>query len=188
VPAMKAKRLLNPPALVKVPLGKGFMLLDQIRWDKRPGDPKAMRYLSCLLTNLDCDFRSPMTGVTLPAGAFKPKEGVRLATVRKGVAYMGTNGTIATRVRFAKARRYAFAVRASGTGAAGELPNIALSIDGEKIGDRMLRRETWHTVRLEADVAAGEHEIGLSFTNDFYDPAQDPPADRNLRIGHLEIR
>ena len=188
VPAMKAKRLLNPPALVKMQLGKGTILLDQIRWDKRPGDARAMRYLSCLLTNLDCDFRSPMLGVTLSADAFKPKEGVRLATVRNGVAYMGTNGTIAARVRFAKARRYEFAIRASGSKAGGAFPNIAVSIDGTKLGDVSLRREAWHTVGLEADVAAGEHEVGLAFTNDYYDDTQTPSADRNLRIVGLEIR
>jgi len=188
VPAMKAKRLLNPPALVRMDLGKGVILLDQIRWDKRPGDPKAMRYLSCLLTNLGCDFRSPMLGVRLTADAFKPKEGVRLATVRNGVAYLGTNGTIATRVRFAKARRYEFAVRASGSEAGGAFPNIAVSIDGKKLGDLTLRRETWHTLRLEADVAAGEHGVGLAFTNDYYDDTQTPPADRNVRIASLEIR
>lgn len=188
VPPMKAKRLLNPPALVKMSLGKGTILLDQIRWDKRPGDPKAMRYLSCLLTNLGCAFRSPMTGVTLTADAFAPKEGVRLARVRDGVAYMGTNGTIATRVRFAKARRYEFAVRARGTKAGGAFPNVALSIDGTKLGDASLRREGWHTVRVEAEVPEGEHEVGLAFTNDFYDDTQTPPADRNLRIASLEIR
>ena len=48
----------------------------------------------------------------------------------------------------------------------------------------MLRRAGWHTVRLEAQIAAGEHEVGLSFTNDLYDP----PEDRNLRIRELHVR
>jgi hypothetical protein len=188
VPPMKAKRLLNPPALVKMPLGKGVILFDQVRWDKRPGDVKASRYLSCLLTNLNCDFRSPMAGVTLPADAFKPKEGVRLARVRGGVVYMGTRGTVAARVRFAKAGRYEFAVRAWGTQAAGEWPNLALSVAGKTLGDASLRRPGWHTVRIEAQVPQGEHEVGLSFTNDYYDDTQEPPADRNVRIRELRIR
>jgi len=184
VPPMRAERFLNPPALVKLSLGKGVILLDQVRWDKRPGDERASRYLSNILTNLNCDFRSPVGGVTLSADAFKPKGKLRLASWRRGVVYFGTNGTITTRVRFAKTRRYEFAIRAWGTEAAGEFPNIALGIDGKKVGDVMLRRPGWHTVRLAADVAAGEHEVALSFTNDFYDP----PADRNLRIGHLQVR
>jgi len=187
VPAMKAKRLLNPPALVKMPLGKGVILFDQVRWDKRPGDEKAGRYLSNLLTNLGCDFRSPVGGVTIQSTHLKPKGELRLWRSQGGVLSMGTNGTVATRIRFAKPRRYRFAVRAWGTQAAGEFPNIAVSIDGKKTGDLPLRRPGWHTVRLDAHVAAGEHEVALSFTNDYYDKAQDPPADRNLRIAALRI-
>jgi len=56
------------------------------------------------------------------------------------------------------------------------------------VGDAFLRRPGWHTVRLEAEVAEGEHEVGLSFTNDFYDAKTEPPADRNLRIAELAIR
>ncbi len=190
VPPMKAKRLLNPPALVKVELGDkgGFILLDQVRWDKRPGDQRAMRYLSNILTNLNCDFRSPVGVLTLSGDAFKPKGDLKLASWRAGVVHMGTNGTVATRVRFAKSRRYEFAVRAEGTQAGGQWPNVALSIDGARIGDAFLRRPGWHTIQLEAKVAEGEREVGLSFTNDFYDTRTDPPADRNLRIAELAIR
>jgi beta-galactosidase len=190
VPPMKAMPVLNPPALVKVPLGGtgGFILLDQVRWDKRPGDERAMRYLSNLLTNLNCDFRSPVGVLTLDGSAFKLKghpQGVPLPfSWREGVVHMGTNGTIATTVRFAKSRRYEFALRAEGTQAAGEFPNVALSLDGRKVGDFRLRRPGWHSIRLEAEVPAGEHEVGLSFTNDFYKP----PEDRNVSIGGIEIR
>jgi hypothetical protein len=186
VPPMKAMPILNPPALVKVPLGPqlGVILIDQVRWDKRPGDERAMRYLSNILTNLNCDFRSPVGVLTLDGSAFKPKGDLKLWSSREGVVSLGTNGTIATTIRFAKSRRYEFAVRAEGTQAAGEFPNLALSLDGRKVGDLQLRRPGWHTLRLEAEVSQGEHEVGLSFTNDFYRP----PEDRNVSIGALEIR
>jgi hypothetical protein len=51
-------------------------------------------------------------------------------------------------------------------------------------GEETLRRAGWHTVRLEARVAAGQHAVGLSFTNDLYGP----PEDRNLRILELRVR
>jgi len=60
--------------------------------------------------------------------------------------------------------------KASGTEAAGEFPNIALSIDGKTVGNLSLWKPTWQTLRLETEVAAGQHEVALSFTNDFYDP------------------
>jgi len=186
VPPMEAERLLNPPALVRLTLGEraGFVILDQVRWDKRPGDERAMRYLSNILTNLNCDFRSPVGVLTLDGSAFKPKGDLKLWSSREGVVSLGTNGTIATTIRFAKSRRYEFALRAEGTQAAGEFPNLALSLDGRKVGDLRLRRPGWHTLRLEAEVPAGEHEVGLSFTNDLYRP----PEDRNVSIGALEIR
>jgi len=76
------------------------------------------------------------------------------------------------------------AIKASGTEAKGEFPNIDVSIDGKKIGSLKLDRSGWQILRLESEVQAGEHKVALSFTNDLYDP----PEDRNLRIGHLEIR
>ena len=79
--------------------------------------------MGCLLGNVqDFNLTDLQAGgdKTLTADAFKPKEGVRLATVSNGVAYMGTNGTIATRVRFAKAGRYELTVRASGSKAGTE--------------------------------------------------------------------
>ena len=185
LPALKSKRLLNPPALVRVPMGKGFTLLDQIAWSGEAADgEKAGRYLSNLLTNLGCDFGSRTASVRIPADKLLPEEGVKLYRQLGGVLYLGTNGTVFATVRFARAGRYQFAIKASGTEAGGEFPNIALSIDGKQIGDVTLRRSNWQTLRLEADVPAGQHKVSLSFTNDFYDP----PADRNLRIGHLEIR
>ena len=68
--------------------------------------------------------------------------------------------------------------------AGGADPNIRVDIDGKAAGNVSPTRDGWQTLRLDATVAKGEHEIALSFTNDFYDP----PADRNLRIAHLTIR
>jgi hypothetical protein len=59
-----------------------------------------------------------------------------------------------------------------------------VSIDGKKIKDISLSRPGWRVLRLEADVTQGEHKVGLSFTNDYYNP----PEDRNLKIERLEIK
>lgn len=183
-PALRSKRLLSPAALVKVPLGKGYYLLDQVAWDQGSGGEKAARYLSCLLTNLGCDFESPSGVLRIAADQMEPDQKTSLFVRRDGMASLGTNGTIACTVRFAQSRAYRFAIRASGTEAGGEYPNIALSIDGKPVGNVSLRRPDWQVLRLEAEVPAGEHRVGLSFTNDYYDP----PADRNLVVGELSIR
>lgn len=184
-PAMKSNRLLSPAALVKVPLGKGFYLLDQVKWaGAASGSEKAGRYISNILSNLNCEFRARSGGIVITGDKMMPEKGTRLFRTQAGVASLGTNGTIYATVHFAKTGEYEFAIRASGTEAAGEFPNIEVSIDAKRIGSVTLSRPGWQILRLEAEVSEGEHKVGLSFTNDFYDP----PADRNLKIGHLEIR
>ncbi len=184
-PPLTSKRLLEPALLVKMPIGKGFLLLDQIRWAEDDSNPeKASRYISNLLTNLGCPFGDCSSGVTIAAATMEPQRDFRFSRGDDGAAYLGSNGTIVRRVRFAASGEYELVVRASGTEAAGELPNVQVGLDDQPIGDLQLEKPGWHTLRLKATIAEGEHDVGLSFTNDFYDP----PADRNLRIRSLAIR
>jgi hypothetical protein len=185
IPRTQSRSLLSPAALVRVPLGQGVCLLDQIRWDRRTCEPeKANRYLSIVLTNLGCPFESPVGAVRIRGGQLLPEPGVKLYRTEDGVAHLGTNGTLGQTVRFGQSRRYRFAVRARGSKAAGQFPHMELSIDGKPLGELRLGGPGWAVLQLEADVSAGEHKIGLSFTNDYYDP----PEDRNLDVAHLEIR
>ena len=181
---LKSPQLLSPAALVKGSLGKGLVLIDQVRWDADIGADKANRYSSNLLTNLGVDFGSPSQGVRIAGDRFSAVRKSPGFSFREGKAHLGANGTVVAKLTFAKSARYQFRIRASGTPAEGQLPNVALSIDGKRAGDATLVRTTWHTLLLEAQVSAGEHEIGLSFTNDLYRP----PEDRNLVIDWLEIR
>ncbi len=184
-PALVSKRLLEPAVLVKVPLGRGFLLLDQVRWAADDSSPeKASRYLSNLLTNLGCPFGTRTGSVTIAPATMEPKRDFRFTRADDGAAYLGSNGTIARRVRFQAGGQYEFIVRASGTAAGGELPNIRVGLDGQAVGNLPLKKSSWHVLRLQAPVAEGEHEVSLTFDNDFYDP----PEDRNLRIRILLIR
>ncbi|NLS91576.1 MAG: hypothetical protein GXX96_05265 [Planctomycetaceae bacterium] len=184
-PPLKSKGLLEPALLVKVPIGKGFLLLDQVRWAEDDSNPeKASRYISNLLTNLGCSFGECSSGVTIAAATMEPQGDFRFSQGNDGAAYLGSNGTIARRVRFAASGEYELLVQVSGTEAGGELPNVRVGLDSQPIGNLQLEKTGWHTLRLKATIAEGEHDVSLSFTNDFYDP----PADRNLRIRSLTIR
>ncbi len=184
-PPLASQRLLEPAVLVKVPLGRGFLLLDQVRWAEDDSNPeKARRYLSNLLTNLGCDFATRSDSLVIAAASMEARREFRFSRASDGAAYLGSNGTIQKSVRFAAHAEYQFVLRASGTEADGQLPNIRVSLDGQPITDLPLQQPAWHTLRFTAPVAEGDHTIGLSFTNDYYDP----PADRNLRIQSLTIR
>lgn len=182
--SLQSLQLLAPAALVKSTLGKGAVIIDQVRWESEEGGDKGSRYLSNLLTNLGVEFGSSSQAVRIAGDRFtavRKSPGFRF---RDGKAYVGTNGTVVAPLQFARAGHYQFRIRASGTPAEGQLPNLALSINGKRVGDVTLRRPTWHTLVLEADVPAGEHEIGIALTNDLYRP----PEDRNLVIEWLEVR
>jgi hypothetical protein len=184
-PPLASKPLLEPAVLVKVPLGEGFLLLDQVRWaEDDSNSEKTARYVSNLLVNLGCPFGAGLGGATIAPNSMEPKSDFRFTRRDDGVAYLGSNGAIARRVRFASQGRYEFAVEASGSEAAGEYPNIRVGCDDRVLGDLRLTRPGWQLLRLDASVPEGEHEVSLEFTNDFYEP----PADRNLRIRALKIR
>lgn len=181
---LRADKLIAPAALVQASLGKGTILIDQVRWDAKIGSDQSKRYLSTLLTNLGADFGSSSQGLRIAGERFsavKPSPGLRFAD---GKAYLGTNGRVIAKVKFATTRSYEFRVRASGTPAEGVFPHLALSIDGKAVSGATLARGEWHTLPMEAAVSAGEHEVGLALTNDLYRP----PEDRNLRVEWLEIR
>ncbi|NLX97089.1 MAG: hypothetical protein GXY83_13015 [Rhodopirellula sp.] len=185
LPAMQSKRLLTPAALVKVPLGKGMILLDQVGWASEEADAdKVGRYLCNVLVNLGCDFDRFSGTVTVPGNQLEAAAGTKLHASRDGMAYLGTKGTVTATIRFAASRRYEITVVAAGTLAAGEYPKILMTLDGRPLGELTLRQTSPHTLRLKADVPEGEHVVGMTFTNDFYDP----PEDRNLRIVELSIR
>jgi hypothetical protein len=177
------KEILNPSALVKIKGERGKIIIDQINWHGRTGaSDKAARYLSTLMTNLNAEFRDFTTGVIIDAASMEPQPGIKLFRRIGRKVRFGTNGYVSCRVNFAATDSYIFEITAQGTKAEGEYPAIRLSIDGEPIDEQNLRGEGWQTLRYEADVSEGTHEIKMEFTNDLWRP----PEDRNLEV--LQIR
>ena len=180
-----ARRLLSPAALVVIPLGKGRLIIDQVNWHTETFDgEKAQRYISTLLTNLGVPFGSPVSGVTITGAQLVPAKGVKLYRSEDGVASLAANGTLFLDLEAAREGRYELVVNAQGTPAAGVYPIIRVDAGDKPIGDLQLRRGGWCALRTILDLPKGGNRIGLSFTNDFYDP----PEDRNLRIRSVTVR
>lgn len=108
----------------------------------------ASRYISNLLTNLGCPFGEYSSGVTIAAATMEPQRDFRFSQGNDGAAYLGSNGTIARRVRFAAPGEYELLVQVSGTEAGGELPNVRVGLDDHPIGNLQLEKTGWHTLRL----------------------------------------
>ena len=185
VRATTTRRLLSPAALAVMPLGKGQVILDQVNWHSETlSETKARRYLSTLLTNLDVDFASPATGVTVAGARLVPDEGVKLYRSEKGEGSLPANGRTTFGLTVSRAGRYELAITASGTPGGGEFPKMRVDVDKKAVGDVQLERAGWCTLRQPLDLDEGEHHIGIAFINDFYEP----PEDRNLRIRSVTLR
>jgi beta-galactosidase len=185
LPPARFQRLLRPAALVKMSCGSGSLLIDEVNWDREAKNmDQAARYVSNLLTNLGCAFRGPLSGVTITSDKLVPVGKLRIFRGSDPLAYVGTNGTVTARVCFAAAGRYELALRVQGTEVDDIYPHLDVLLDGRRVGEMQLRGPGWQVLRLPIDAPAGEHTLGLRFTNDFYRP----PADRNLTIAWLRIR
>lgn len=129
---------------------------------------------------MGCDFGTQTGSVTIAAASMEPQREFVLNRSSDATAHLGSNGTIQHRVRFAAEGTYEFILGASGTEAAGELPNIHVGLDGQPIADVPLEKADWHSLRLTASVPTGEHEVSLSFTNDYYDPLHHQMSKKQL--------
>ena len=174
--------LTRPPALVEVPYGSGYILLDGLNWEE-PGAPtRKQEFLVSLLVNSGIKLEPPSVYVVLGAEEVEIVAG-ELVYKRDSGIWFATNGTIAAEVNFAEDGKYLFRVLASGTQLGGVYPQFELAIDGQVVASKSLESETESYYFIESEVPAGIHQLSLSFINDAYAP----PEDRNLFVERIVI-
>ena len=86
---------------------------------------------------------------------------------------MACNGYIQTPIQVAAAGRYSTELVASGTPAAGVYPLVEVAIDGKKAGQVQLTSGAWRSYFLDVDLTVGDHQLRLSFVNDFNTGGED---------------
>ena len=171
--------LTKPGAIVRVNRGKGFILFDEITWEKEQKNlAKAHRIISSRLTDLGAVIRTP-SGLRLEAEEMTPVGGYTV--VGNGIAWCCANGRLESSANFTSSGTYSFAVTAYGTPALGVWPQMELRIDGVKRDAVSVNTETPSEFLLSAKIAQGSHTVALAFVNDYYDP----PEDRNLALDRV---
>jgi len=176
--------LTRPAALVRVPVGKGCLVLNAVRWDE-PGRNtlKAQRFIGSLLGALGARFRGRGPVSIIEAETLTPQRGIAHFRAEPGHAYLGSTGYIEGPVNVATAGAYRIALWARGTDAEGVYPIVALSLNDQELGRVECTGETWGVHAILADLPEGEATLRVAFTNDFYQP----PDDRNLWIDRIEF-
>ena len=177
-----AALLTRPGAVAQDRRGNGLVVLDEIEWDTETQNAtQAGRYVSKLLTGLGAAFQ-PSPGVTITAGTMT-NVNVNAYATSGGIAYLYSNGRIETIVNFTAAGSYTFTITAGGTAAAGVLPQVGVTVDGNSRTNFFLTSTNFTTYTVTLFLTAGTHAIGLVFLNDYYAP----PEDRNAFFSQLTI-
>jgi len=176
---MDVRFLTTPPAVAYKRLGKGLVVIDQLRWDTEERNArKAARYACGLLTALGGDFAA-RDGVAVECETMTPQPGMPHFHVRGTHAAMACDGWIATSIEVATAGRYTAEVVASGSAVENVYPHVNILIDGKKAGDVQLTSGAWRPYPVTIELTKGEHELKVEFDNDQNIPGV---ADRNVML------
>lgn len=128
--------------------------------------------------------------LTAPVSLFVEAEDAA-STVEWGYAsnedyLMGSGGDLTGSVDVPRTGRYRLEVRAWETPAGPDRARLAVWVSGVVVQTLELTAQPT-TYTLEVEVEAGRQALAVEFTNDFWDPSVDPPADRNVVVDRFGL-
>ena len=116
----------------------------------------------------------------------------RGSTVIRSTLLMSTNGTATTSIDVPVTAKYQIELEALGTRGGDELPELALSVNNKVIKKYKVKaqpKDRAESIAIAVTLEEGSNQLGLTFTNDFYDPKHENPRlrDRNLGVRKIQI-
>jgi hypothetical protein len=168
---------LTDPGIISVfSYGKGQFLIDFLNWksDMR----LSSRIGSALLSNLGIGIER--------SGMMVQAESLDIVQVTLGEATDSwyafyTNGYIGKKIHFPTSGRYTVRMYAYANVVQDRGAMVQVFVDKAVVHTMEITEQ--RVYELDIVVSEGIHEIGIAFTNDFYEP----PQDRNLYVDYVEI-
>jgi len=177
--------LIRPGALAELPLGKGRIVVDCVRWDAAGANgTRAQRYLCGLLTALGAEFEAREESV-VEAEMLSVDPDVRFGGRTDEGLNFGSAGGATGEIEVTEPGDYDLELVGRGTPAAGVYPIVRILLDDQPLGEVEVRSDSDapHSIG-RVSLTVGRHALRLEFTNDFYAP----PEDRNVWIDKLIAR
>jgi len=111
------------------------------------------------------------------------------ASMSGGVASMYTNATIEQAIEVPRDGVYRMRIVAGARQAGNEPAKLLPELDGKRLKVIDVKNRRSREFVIEATLRGGRHKVALSFINDYYDPKNPDPnqRDRNLRVDSLEV-
>jgi len=174
----------KPAALASLPVGKGRLVVDMIRWDQP--DPRhlerAGRFAHSVLVKLGARAgRWPVAAVQAETLEYQRTPHNRS---QGDVLILATNGWARVPVACERPGRYMLQIFASGTQAGGEWPLLVVRLDKTELARLRIDSTVIRGHDVPIQVGPTEQMLELAFVNDLCRP----PEDRNVRVDRLEIR
>ncbi len=177
--------LTSPSALLYIPVGKGAVILNSLRWDEPPSGNgyKARRFIGSLLSGLGAKMMPSGNVAILKAEKLRPVGEYPMVERGAGYIELATNATLESEIEVVREGDYRITIVGRGTAVGGIYPIVRLEIDGERIGEVECKGEEWSPHSVVGHLPVGRHKFRLSFINDEWKP----PEDRNLWIARVEF-
>jgi len=173
----------SPAALVSIPVGKGVLLVDTIKWDVAgPHGESARAFVSSLLRKFGAHPRA--FALAAMEGEHMRLQEVIHNKLAATEAQLANVGSLWAKVIVERPGRYTLRVFGRGKVAGGEWPILAVKLEGQEVGEIVLRSPVHVPFDLPIVLPAGEHELDLRFTNDYYEAGV---ADRNAYVDKVEV-
>jgi hypothetical protein len=96
-----------------------------------------------------------------------------------------SNATVRTNFKVPDGGSYRLRIQARGELAGKESPKMLIAVDRQNLHTFDVGNPKNTIYELPIDLKAGQHEVSISYTNDFYDEAT--KADRNLVVSYAEL-
>ncbi|MGD2248598.1 MAG: glycoside hydrolase family 2 TIM barrel-domain containing protein [Candidatus Methanofastidiosia archaeon] len=167
--------LTDPCIIAKIDYGNGIFIIDTMDWSDKA---KSARIVSVIFTHLGIPIKNPDMIIQ---AEIMDIEDVTLGERRNSFYAFYTNGYLGTQVYFAASGVYTFRVWGWGDIVGNTGAVIDIMIDGVPVGT--IEIKDMGIYEISCYVGKGYHELGIAFTNDYYDP----PKDRNVYIDKIEI-
>jgi len=173
-----------PSALVHVPIGKGSLVLNAIKWDE-PGSStlRANRFAASLLQALGARFGKQKPVTILEAETLEPNPDMGAFYPAQDHVLFGANGYVGTKVLIARPGKYRVVLWAKGTPVGGVYPIVSVQLDGRELGRVECSGNSWSPHGLLVDLPAGDMTLRFAFTNDLRRDTED----RNLWLDRIEL-
>lgn len=177
-----------PPSLVVIPVGKGRLVVDCVRWDTNERNrTRADRYITALMRNLGAELRPVMAEPDwVPAAGFEKASEMQYWGKSDKEFRFSSAGDAVAPFECVVAGTYEVTIVGKSDPCKGIYGIAEVQVDGVKVGEVELKSTASQSYRVSPGVKLekGKHKVLVRFTNDQFAA----PEDRNLYLNAVGFR